>query len=218
MAARSLRTFFRNARNRSRAASNFVRSKADIGDYWFWVNEEELEPEFMIWPIIYPFRFDVLIRKSFFELYSANREQYLMDFTGFMSLARQHLYYDWFNKVLVARYLPQLIGNESSVAKEYEDRVVASATLYDSIMKSGFDERSPIILNTGKIILPADSGRKTDAKYYMGDGCHRLACLMSMGYESLPRKYVRVKCFKRLVPLDNTRMLITSVSVDREWI
>lgn len=218
MAAGSLKTFIQDTRGRSRAAANFVRSKMDIGDYWFWADDEELEDEVMIWPIIYPLRYDVLIRKSFFEFYNANRDRYLNDFKGFMSLARQHVYYDWFIKVLVVRYSPQFIGNENSLGKEYERRVVATATLYDSISNRGFDERSPIILYTGKTILPAESGRKTDAKYYMGDGCHRLACLMSMGYQSLPKNYVRVKCFKKLIPLDNTHMLLSSISVDQEWI
>ena len=213
-----LRAIPENARNRGRTAGNLVRSKLDIGDYWFWFDDKKIETEYAIWPIIFPLRYDVLIRKSFFELYGANRELYINDFKRFMLLAGQHPYYEWFSKVLVVRYFPQIIGSEKSLAAEYENRVVTSAKLYESIMAQGFDEHFPIILYTGKTILPADTGRKMDATYYMGDGCHRLACLMSMGYEALPKKYVRVKCFKRLVPLDNTRMLASSVSVDKKWV
>jgi len=215
---RIFRAFYRNARKRCHSAVNFVRSKAQVGDYWFWIDDRELEPEFLIWPLIYPFRYDVLIRRSFFELYSANKDIYLHDCKAFIDLARAHPYFEWFSKVLVVRYLPQIIGDEKSIATEFENRVSTSVTLYESIMNRGFDANSPIILYTGKIILPADTGRQIEGRYFMGDGCHRLACLMAMGYESLPKKYVKVKCFNRLIPLDNTRLLAASVSVDKEWV
>lgn len=217
MSAKKLKTFIWDTRRRSLTAINFIRSKLDLGDYWYWADDKELEPELAIWPIIHPLRYDVLIRKSFMDFYEANRDLYSNDFISFMSLAKQHVYYDWFTNVLVVRYLPQFIGKEKILAKRFEDRVIATAKLYDSISNRGFDNRSPIILYTGKSILPAESGRQTGAKYYMGDGCHRLACLMSMGYQSLPKKYVKVKCFKRLIPLDNTHMLQSSIPLDQEW-
>jgi hypothetical protein len=217
MLGRRFRSLVGTARKRSRTAANFVRSKLDIGDYWFWVDEEALESEFLIWPIIFPLRYDVLIRKSFFEFYVANRDLYVHDFHAFMALAKQHPYYEWFRKVMVTRYLPRIRDNEECLDKEFESRVVASANLYESIAHRGFDKGSPIVLYTGQIILPADTGRKTNATYYMGDGCHRLACLMAMGCESLPRQFVRIKCFKRLIPLDNTRMLQSTLSMDKEW-
>jgi hypothetical protein len=201
----------------SRTAINYIQSKLDLGDYWYWADDEELDPELTIWQIIHPLRYDVLIRKSFVDFYKTNRDLYSNDFDSFILLAKKHVYYDWFTNVLVVRYLSRHIGNEKMLAKQFEKRIIATANLYDSVSNHGFDIRTPIILYTGKTILPTESGRQTGAKYYMGDGCHRLACLMSLGYRSIPKQYVKVKCFKRLVPLDNTRMLQSSIPIDQEW-
>jgi hypothetical protein len=204
--------------NKLDAALNVIKAKLDVGDYWYWLDANEIEDELDIRSLVFPLRYDILIRKSFFEYYEQRRDMYKTSRAEFLREMRDHPYYEWFRKVLVVRYAPQLLSDTVALEQAFADRVTASVSLYDSISSYGFDNGSPIIPYTGKIILPADSGRETGAKYYMGDGCHRLACLMSMGYTKLPREYVRVKCFKHLVPLDNSRLLAASIHVDSEWL
>lgn len=205
-------------RNRLDASLNRLKARLDIGDYWYWLAPAEVDETIDIRSMIFPLRYDILIRKSFFEFYAGHRDLYRDDPNAFLQLARAHPYHEWFEKVLIVRYEPRLQQDLAGREQAFAGRVVASAALYDSIESRGFDKSSPIIPYTGKQILPADSGRETGAKYYMGDGCHRLACLMSQGFTKLPREYVRVKCFRRLVPLDNSRLLSGSMKVDPEWL
>ena len=205
-------------RNKLDASINTLRAKFDIGDYWYWLDTKDVEEEIDIHSLVFPLRYDILIRKGFFEYYAEHRDMYRDDPSTFLRFVKQNPYYDWFCRVLVERYAPQLRDNPEALTKDFASRVTASVKLYDSIVSHGFDKSSPIIPYTGRCILPADSGRETDARYFMGDGCHRLACLMSLGHKTLPRDFVRVKCFKRLVPLDNSRLLADSIKVEPEWL
>lgn len=205
-------------RNKLAVSLNRLRAKLDVGDYWYWLDARDVDEEIDIHSLVFPLRYDILIRKGFFEYYAEHRDMYLEDQATFLQSVKQHPYYEWFCKVLVVRYAPHLQDDPEALQRDFASRVEASTNLYDSMVSHGFDRNSPIIPYTGQLILPADSGRETGTKYFMGDGCHRLACLMSMGYTRLPREYVRVKCFKRLVPLDNSRLLADSIKVDPEWL
>lgn len=197
---------------------NTLKARFDIGDYWVWLPDAEENSELDIWPLVYPLRYDILIRKTFFDFYAEQRGLFEADFPAFISKAKHHQYYEWFRNVLVVRYESHLLQNAAALEDAFKERVIASVGLYNSIDTAGFDMNKPIIPYTGKTILPADTGRVTGEKYYAGDGCHRLACLMAMGYKKLPRSYVRIKCFKHLTPLDNTRLLVSSINVDPAWL
>jgi len=139
---------------------------------------------------------------------------YRSDFDTFVEFARQHIYFEWFIKVCVARFAPEQRDNPVAVREMYSQRLRKSAELYNNIMEHGFDRTSPIIPYTSPLVLPTNTGKVTGEKYYMGDGCHRLACLMAMGYMTLPKQLIRVKCFNRLIPLDNTRLLSPHLPID----
>lgn len=209
---------YKKVRRRLDAPLNTLKEKLDTGDYWRWLEPMEVDAAIDINSLVFPLRYDIMIRKEFFEYYAENQSVYKSKPSVFFEAVREHPYYHWFREVLATRYAPHLRDDPAAMQQEFSKRVAASAAVYDSIINKGFDNSSPIVPYTAEHILPADSGRETGAKYYMGDGCHRLACLMSLGYQTLPRDYVRVKWFKRLTPLDNSALLARSISVDAEWL
>lgn len=197
---------------------NTLKSRLRLGNYWVWLPDAEDTSDLEIWPLVYPLRYDILIRKTFFDFYAEQRRLFEEDFPAFMTKVKYHQYYEWFRNVLVVRYEPHLLNNATALEGAFKERVLAAVRLYDSIESMGFDKSRPIVPYTGNIIMPADTGRVTGEMLYAGDGCHRLACLMAMGYKRLPRSYVRIKCFKRFIPLDNTRLLSSSIDVDPDWL
>jgi len=168
--------------------------------------------EIAIAPMVAPLRYDILIRKSFFDYCWAERSLRNSAPKAFLSGALEHEYFQWFTNVLMVRYHPKDRDDLIRTKELYTDRVRQAIALHDSMERRGFDPHFPIIPVTGETIRPATSGRPVSGRFFMGDGCHRLAYLMSRGYESLPRKFVRIKCFRTLSPLDNSALLEGHVS------
>lgn len=194
-------------RNKANLALNSIKAMMKMGSYWYWLPQEEIPDEIPIRPLVFPLRYDVLIRQSYFDFYSENRELYRSDFPRYLAKACDHQYFEWFTRVLMVRFEAASIGDRDRTLALYAKRLQAAADLHDSIESEGFSLAHPIIPYTGREILPAESGVVTGEKYYVGDGCHRLACLMSLGYQSLPQNFLRIKCFRKLTPLDNTSLL-----------
>lgn len=193
---------------------NRCQARLGFGDYWYWLDTEEVPAEIPIAPMVDPLRYDILVRKSFFDFCNARRDQIESDRAGFLQDALDHPYFLWFTEVLVARYHSADRNDPQRIRQLYHERVRQAVLLFDSIAQHGFSMRHPIIPYTGEAILPATSGREVTGRFFMGDGCHRLACLMSRGYTSLPREFVRVKCFRRLAPFDNSALLADHLPVD----
>lgn len=185
-----------------------------VGAYSYWVPEEELPLSLDIGLLVFPLRYDILIRKSFFDFYSDHRGLYQQNPSEFINALSTHPYHTWFQKVLMVRYHSDRVIDEIAIRELFAEKVRAGALLYDSIQQRGFDTQFPIIPFTGESILPATSGRAVTGKFFMGDGCHRLSCLMSMGYQELPRGFFRVRCFRSLSPFDNTALLTGHMDVD----
>ena len=206
---RQLRSYFK-------LLGNSFKVLTKTGDYWYWLRDDQY-PDLEIKDLVYPLRYDILIRKDFFSFYADNRQIYLSDFTAFVEMARNHDYYIWFTRVAMPKASLELRSNPEAIEQAFVRRVKKSATLFDQIEKCGFDEKFPIVPCTAEIILPTITEKILSNKYYMGDGCHRLACLMSMGYMKLPKKFCRVKCYREFVPLDNTSLLSTEQCCEVNW-
>jgi hypothetical protein len=192
---------------------NLIKRLMNVGDFWYWLPPEEVDTEIPIAPLVRPLRYDILIRKSYFDFYAAHRDLYREDFDAYLEKARGHAYFAWFTRVLMVRFEPGSIGDEARTRELFAARLKEAAKLHDSIQSEGFKPEYPVSPHTAREILPTDTGQVFDQKYYMGDGCHRLACLMSLGYKSLPREFVRVKCHRRLAPLDNTSLLADHLDI-----
>lgn len=193
---------------------NTIKATLRIGDYWYWLRNDDLPAELPIKPLVFPLRYDILIRKSFFDFYGEHIELYRQDPDAFIENAKSHEYYAWFTKVLMVRYEKESLGCHQKTHDLFTDRVRQAAALYDSIQSRGFDSAHPIVPFTGETILATTEGTTSNERYFMGDGCHRLACLMSQGHTHLPRELIHVKCFRRLSPFDNTALLADHLDID----
>jgi hypothetical protein len=194
--------------------SNGIRRITGVGNYWYWIDGSTLDEDIDIASLVYPLRYDIIIRKEFFCFYQENRATYRDNFEIFFEGAREHVYYQWFTKVLIPRFRPELKGNTAGIDHIYRVRLNKSAALFDAIERHGFNPDYPILPYTGETVLETSTGIKTGASYYMGDGCHRLAYLISTGYKTLPKSHVRIKRFRELTPSDNTSLIARHINID----
>jgi hypothetical protein len=163
--------------------------------------------------LISPLRYDVLVRKNFFELLEREMRLYEHDFDRFMEIATQSPYRLWFDRVYCPRFQPALLLDDAAHEEAYRKRVKSSARLYASFERCGFLPDHKIILRSGREILPAESGKPVSAEIFAGDGCHRLALLLKQGARVLqPGQYV-VKVVSRYSPLDNTALLLPGLNL-----
>ena len=157
--------------------------------------------------MIVPLRYDILIRKNFLEFYTENKRLFIENFDSFFEKAKLHQYYDFIKLIKIARNKPEILDNESLLMDRYKKYVLDFINLYESISKNGFNKKYPIGLKT-----TADKSMK----YYIGDGCHRLTCLMSMGYDRLPSDFVKIKKIRNYSPRNNTKILFENNQINRE--
>lgn len=195
-------------------ALNQVRRAAGIGNYWFWIEVPELANGIEIASVVCPLRYDVLVRRDFVSFYVAHRDLYDLDPNGFTALAKRTSYYTLYLESETVRTNKHLRGNLGALDQGFAARIGRAVALYESVQKNGFSSHFPITLKTARRILPPTThrggpatGKQVSAKYFLADGCHRLALLMTLGYHILPASYFRVKCYQEFSPFDSTSLL-----------
>jgi len=176
----------------------------------------QIKDEIDMTSLVSPLRYDILVREDFIAFYLSHRDLHLSDFDAFIDLARRHPYYTWFKEVMISRFAPHLVGNETRIKSMFAEKIRDSVALYNSIVEHEFDKRFPIELITAVRILPTTTGKMVSARYFVGDGCHRLTCLKAMGWTTLSSDYFRVRCFREFIPLDNTARLVHSIPIEAQ--
>jgi hypothetical protein len=165
-------------------------------------------------PLVSPLRFDIWVRRAFFDFYAERRDLYRTDFERFARLARDHEYFVWFEQVMCVAWQPHVLADPALLAMAWKERLRAAAALYDSFERDGFNSRFPITLYTARQVLPTVTGKRVSRSIYAGDGNHRLALLMADGQRTLDPSQYRVKRFRRLIPTDTTPRLVAALDVD----
>jgi hypothetical protein len=166
--------------------------------------------------LISPLRYDILVRKRYFELLREQRELADEDFEAFMDLSRQHPYFTWFTRVVVpGGNHPDMVGDDARLNAAFERRVRRSIELHDAFESAGYDRRRPIILRTGGEIAPTSTGKRLARRTYAGDGCHRLAWLRMAGVEVLEPRMYRLHVAPVFTPRDDTAALIRAMGISR---
>lgn len=209
------------ARKTLTAVANRLRRAARIGNFWYWLDVPELANGIEIAALIAPLRYDVLIRRDFLAFYAAHRGLYSADFEAFVQAAKHGSYYRWFMTSEAVRCKRDLLADADALEREFVDRVRRAAGVYEDLLAHGFRVQSPIILKTAEHLSPPTtdpqgppSGKQVSARYFLADGCHRLAMLMLLGYTVLPAEYLRVKCFHSFSPFDSTSLLAQSLPLE----
>ncbi|HEY0607619.1 MAG TPA: hypothetical protein VGD58_32180 [Herpetosiphonaceae bacterium] len=205
------------------AVANRLRRAARMGNYWYWLDTSELANGIEIAALIAPLRYDVLIRRDFLAFYADHSGLYAADFDAFMQAARQGAYYRWFMTSEAIRCKGDLLTDADALEAEFVQRVRRAAGVYEDLLAHGFRRESPIILKTAERLLPPTTdpqgppnGKQVSGRYFLADGCHRLAMLMLLGYTTLPAEYLRVKCFRTFSPFDSTSLLAQSLPLESE--
>jgi hypothetical protein len=197
-----------------------VRRTVRVGNYWYWLEVPELGEGIEIARLICPLRYDVVVRRDFYSFYEANRDRYRSDFDGFVEVVKQSSYYTWFAASEAVRTRPYLLDDHDRLWGQFVNQIRVAAALHESLEKRGFDEQDPIVLRTAEKLLPPTAarlapptGKLVSDRYFMADGCHRLAWLMSKGYTVLPSAFFRIQCFREFSPFDSTSLLARSLPI-----
>ena len=153
--------------------------------------------------IIWPYRPDILIRIDFLEWFNENKYKYfdngLLKLTEkdvienelFFSEAKKHPYFLQFTRKRRYRKL-NLSKKESE--KIYANGITTFINLLESVRKNGFDNQQKIGLFKTLFLKNPVYGRKIARNVYMGDGCHRLACLIWLEKNLLlPKEFFNVQ-------------------------
>jgi hypothetical protein len=197
-----------------------VKRATRLGNYWYWLQIPELEAGVDISSLICPLRYDVIVRRDFYSFYAAQRDLYNSDFDTFVKLVGESSYFTWYVRSDTIRSRPYLLDDPDSLWIRFVNRIRKAVALFEDMLKNGYDERTPIILKTAEHLLPPTGDRREPPtgkfisdRYFMADGCHRLAFLMMMGITVLPADHFRVKCFREFSPFDSTSLLAGSLPI-----
>ena len=197
-----------------------VKRVARLGNYWYWLQVPELEEGVNIASLICPLRYDVIVRRDFYTLYTAQHDLYNSDFEAFVNLVKKSSNFTWYMSSDTVRSRPYLLEDTDALWKIFVNRIRRAVDLYEEVLENGFDDRFPIVLKTAEHLLPPTgdrrkppTGKMVSDRIFMADGCHRLAILMTMGFTELPTSYFRVKCFREFSPFDSTSLLAGSLPI-----
>lgn len=200
---------------------NQLQRTSRVGNYWSWIQVPELSNGIEIAAIICPLRYDVLVRRNFYSFYAAHHDLYESDRNAFVACTKATSYYTWYIESEAVRTNKHLRGNAEALERNFIDRIDRAVTLYKYVQQDGFSARYPITLKTAKHILPpttdrdgAPTSKRIRTKYFLADGCHRIALLMALGYQTLPPNYFRVKQYQAFSPFDSTILLARRLITD----
>ena len=167
-------------------------------------------------PLISPLRYDIVVRLEYLRFLEANIAWFDRDFPSYVEAARKTGYFVWFTEVMCRNFRPRLLHTERKLQRAFEHRLRKTTRMYLRFLKSGFDRRFPVLLNTGDRILKTDTGKHIICRYYAGDGCHRIALLLLAGESVLQAETYYVRCFRHYAPRDNTARLVQTLSLSRK--
>lgn len=208
-------------RKRFEPVRNQLRRATGRGNYWYWMDAPELHQGIALAELVCPLRYDVIVRRDFFPFYVLNRDLYLNDFAEFVRQVAGTRYYIWYMQSEAVRSNRQLRGNPRALQAGLADRVRRAVELFESVRTQGFRPEFPIVLKTAEQLLPpttdrggAPTAKRVRARYFLADGCHRVALLMALGHTTLPANYFRVKCFREFSPFDSTSLLARALPLD----
>lgn len=172
---------------------------------WRWLDPGHNVEAIDIPALISPLRYDVVAIRDFLRFYLAERELARRDLPRFMERARHSRYYRWMEVLYQARFTAR-IRDPAIVAGRLAQRVRDTVELWEA-MAGGFDRRHPIEVRIAGRMLPTETGKRISLRYVLGDGSHRLACLLAQGMTTLPPDYYRLRWFRRHRPYDGTWFL-----------
>ena len=161
--------------------------------------------------LVSPLRYDVVVRAQFLTFLREHDDLRREDPAAFSSLARRQPYFAWYQHVALRRSTP----SEQELGRLFDAQVERARGLLHRHEAHG-PSRSPIQLWDAATTLPTSTGKDVQRRYFVGDGCHRLALLMLDGAEVLRPDQVVVHRVRRFTPRDNTAVLLGHLALSDE--
>nr|MBA3288755.1 oligosaccharide flippase family protein [Acidimicrobiia bacterium] len=166
-----------------------------------------------LWPVVSPFRYDIVVRSQFFDVIAEQEPLWRRDVDAFVDLAQSTPYHTWFNSVAV-----HSIGVENDRAereKAFDRRVRKSLALWDEFTAAGrrFDTRYPVTVRPIEGDVVGRIKRVRGRRFQPVDGCHRLALLLRSGRQQLEPGEYRIAAADAPL-LDNTERLTADLGLD----
>ncbi len=75
-------------RSKAELVVNSLKAKMNLGGYWYWLPETEIPAVIPIRPLVQPLRYDILVRKEFYDFYQRKRELFRSDPEGFVTATK----------------------------------------------------------------------------------------------------------------------------------
>ena len=169
---------------------------------WRWLDPAHNVEAIDIPALISPLRYDVVAIRDFLRLFLERRELARSDFGRFLEQARQHRYYQWI-AAHYRRFFPEESRNPQAHTTRIARKIRQTIDIWDAL-EGGFDRRFPIEIRVTSRLLPTETGKRVSLRYILGDGSHRLACLMVQGMTELPGDFYRLRWYRRHRPFDAT--------------
>jgi hypothetical protein len=155
--------------------------------------------------IIWPYRFDLLVRIDFLDWFESDGRHYLSNIDAdelsselllsddkFFQRTKRHPYFIQYTKLKRGHRLVNLsYENAESI---YAEGIANFITLHQGIKMHSFDANERITLKKSLLKAQSSSNKGVHGESYIGDGCHRFACLVwSKRNFLIPKKFFRFR-------------------------
>jgi hypothetical protein len=176
------------------------------------VSGTEIGERIKVYDLICPLRYDIQIRGEFIRFLAENSYLSEDDVDVILEAPAAQRYQTWYRDIAYRRRNPAHSHDENHFREHFRKRVRNVQELWKSMSTKGFDYSHPIRLKSGEVIREVN-GKSFETRFYAGDGCHRIACLLIMGKEVLEPKEYEVIISQEFSPLDNTAVLLDKLSI-----
>jgi len=196
--------------------SVLARTRNLVRSYRYqWLDRAQNIEDIPILPLVGPLRYDAFVLLDLLRFYCANKNLARDDFPRFVEAAGRLSFYQWLlaSHGIRWKFASRVVQeahrnrNDATFARIYAEEVRRALDIFESIEQRGFDRKFPIEVRITDRLQPATTGKQVAARYILGDGSHRLACLMLLGYSTLPKDHYRIRWYRRLLPSDATWLL-----------
>lgn len=163
--------------------------------------------------LVSPLRYDILVRRDFFEFLGSHLPLFTADRWTFDTLLERHPYFIWFRHVNCEHHHRQWLQTPERFHEALTTRVDRNRVLYESLLERGFSNEDPIKLTTADVVRRTNTGKSVRPRLLVADGSHRVGLLMLLGQDALqPGQYV-IHHRPEIRPLDNTGLLLRHLDV-----
>lgn len=191
------------------------RTEPWVDHDWRWSSPAELAGGIDIAQLVSPLRYDVLVRRDFLGDYARGRDAYRDDPARLLERARASDYHTWFIESEAVRTGLARRHERADLEALFVERVRRAADLYERLARRDGQLDEPILLKTARTLLPPTTDRLgppgakvLERRYFLADGCHRLAVLMLAGRTELRPGEFRVREYRTFSPFDSTSLLV----------